>query len=216
MQVGIARLGKLLHHHRPLDPRDLFLQLPNLILNFLVFLLVLVQDAIQHVHVQVRALFLRDRGDLSRTFDVLDVPERVTLAPRGFQPMSQFDELALLAVDRGAQAVTFRQGLRLAEFEDRLHHATAPHRLAQVAAQFIDVVEERVHLIELALRNGVELVIVTASASQRESEECRSCRSDAIHDCVDAVLLEIDAAFLIDHRVAVKSRRDQLIGARVW
>ena len=59
-------------------------------------------------------------------------------------------------------------------------------------------------------------MIVTASASQRESEECRSSRSDAIHDCVDAVLLEIDAAFLIDHRVAMKSRCDQLLGARVW
>ena len=215
VEVGIARLGKIPHHQRPLDPRDLLLQLLDLILEFLVFLLVLVQDASQHVLVQVRALSLRDCRDLSRPFEVLDVSGRVTLVPRGFQLAAQLDEFALFAVDAGAQAVTPLQGLRLAEFEDRLHHATAPHRLAQIAAQFVDIVEERIHLEELALRNGIELVIVAAGASQGESEERRPCRADAIDDRVDAVLLEIDSALLIDHRVAMEAGRDQLVVGRV-
>ena len=58
-------------------------------------------------------------------------------------------------------------------------------------------------------------MVVAARAADRQAQKGRSGRADAVNHGLDAVLLVVDAAFLIDHRVAVKAGGDQLLLRRV-
>ena len=54
-------------------------------------------------------------------------------------------------------------------------------------------------------------MVVAAGAPHCQSQECLAGGADTVHHSFHAVLLEVDAALLVDHGVAVKSRGDQLI-----
>ena len=101
------------------------------------------------------------------------------------------------------------------ELEQRVHHAISRLTVQNIAAQLVNVVVERVELVKLALRDGVELVIVTARTADRQTEEGHAGCADAIDDGFDAVLFVVDAPFSIDHRVALKAGGHQLIPRRV-
>ena len=97
-----------------------------------------------------------------------------------------------------------------------MHHPAASQALLEVAANLVNVVEECEELVELALRDRVELVIVAARAAEREPKKGRAGRADAVDHCFDAILLEIGAPFLIDHRVAMEAGGDELVLRRLW
>ena len=53
-------------------------------------------------------------------------------------------------------------------------------------------------------------MVVALRAADGEAEPDRARRADAIEDAVDAELLDVDTAFLIEGRVAVEARGDTL------
>src|SRR5207249_199321 len=69
--------------------------------------------------------------------------------------------------------------------------------------------------IELALANRIELVVVALAATDRQAEPYGAGGVDAVNHRLDAELLDVDAAFLIDERVAVEARGDLLVERRV-
>ena len=77
------------------------------------------------------------------------------------------------------------------------------------------VVEQRVKLVKLPLRNRVVFVVVTPRAAKRQPEENRRRRLDAIHHGLDAVLLIDDASLALDRMVAVEAGRHALGDRRV-
>ena len=72
------------------------------------------------------------------------------------------------------------------------------------------VVEESEEAVVLLLLDGVELVIMALRTADAEAEPDGAGGGDSVKDAVDSELLFIDAAFLIDLRVAVKSGGDFL------
>ena len=51
-------------------------------------------------------------------------------------------------------------------------------------------------------------MVVALGAADRQAEEDRAGRVDPIDDRLDAELLDVDAAFLVDRRIAVKPGGD--------
>ena len=80
---------------------------------------------------------------------------------------------------------------------------------------FVELVEEGEELVVLALRERVELVIVTAGTAQGQPHQDSCGRVDAIGDVFDAILLGDDSSFGVDDVVAVEARRDSLVERRV-
>ena len=79
-----------------------------------------------------------------------------------------------------------------------------------------DAVEEREELIVLPLREGIEFVVVTAGALQRQPHQNGRRRVDAIGHVFDAILLVDDAPFGRQHVVAVEAGGDSLFESRVF
>ena len=86
---------------------------------------------------------------------------------------------------------------------------------ATVLADVWHLVEEGEEAIVIALRDGVELVIVAACALQRKSERGHTQRAHSVHDILDAVFLVDDAALGVDDVVAAEARGDFLLQRRL-
>ena len=86
-----------------------------------------------------------------------------------------------------------------------------PVRRALAVAVVYGGVEEGIELIVFALGEGVELVVMALDAGERCAEP--RCRRGvhAVHHGLDAELLRVDAAFLVDLRVAMKAGGDILL-----
>ena len=111
-----------------------------------------------------------------------------------------------------------RRQLLLQRGDFSLHRRPFPGllRRRQFQRRLIDAVEEGEELVILALRNRIELVVVTLAAADRQAEENAAGRVDAIDDRLDAELFHVDAAFLVDLRIAVEAGGDQsLVGEPV-
>ena len=87
-------------------------------------------------------------------------------------------------------------------------------RLREINVRLVGVVHERHELKIFAVRERVELVRVALRAAEREAEPRRARRRDAVRHRVEAELVRIDAALLVEHRVAVEAGRDFLIERR--
>ena len=88
-------------------------------------------------------------------------------------------------------------------------------REVRVEAGFVDVVEERKERVVVALRDRVELVVVTARALERQAEHRGAEGVDAVEDVLGAELL-LDAAAFVGLAVqAVERRGDALVARRV-
>ena len=81
-----------------------------------------------------------------------------------------------------------------------------------VIAAISAVVENGVQLVVLVVRDGVVLVRVALGAGQGQSKPGRANGGDAILDGLDAVLLGIATAFVIDLGVSIETSGDELIG----
>src|SRR4030095_1140479 len=84
-------------------------------------------------------------------------------------------------------------------------------RRGRVEGRLIGVVEKRVELEVLALRDRIVLVGVALSAPESEAEKRQAGRIDAVNDGLVPDLLLVRAALVIDHRVAMEPRRDELL-----
>ena len=80
------------------------------------------------------------------------------------------------------------------------------------------VVEKGKEPVVVALRDRVVLVIVALCAADRQAEEDRARRVDAVNDRIDPELFDVDPAFLVDLRIAMKPggdpRRERRSGSR--
>src|SRR5439155_15878451 len=72
------------------------------------------------------------------------------------------------------------------------------------------------HPVVVALRERIELVVVALCAGEGDAEKYGGGRVDAIHDTLDTELLGIDAAFLVDLRIAMETTGDLLLEGRIW
>ena len=87
-------------------------------------------------------------------------------------------------------------------------------RRAAGGTGFINAVEVGRQAVVIVLRNRVELVVVTLRAAQRESQKNRARRIHAVKHVVDSRLFLITPALAVVHVVAVKTRRQNLLGCR--
>jgi hypothetical protein len=78
------------------------------------------------------------------------------------------------------------------------------------------VVQEGEAAVILLLLDGIELVIVALRAADGEAEPDGAGRGHAVEDAVDAELFLVDAALLIDLRVAMEAGGDLLRLGGVW
>ena len=91
---------------------------------------------------------------------------------------------------------------------DRLHGRTSSR---SPVVDLVDVVEEGEELVVFALRDRVELVVVARAQPTVRPRKTVPVVSHAVDDRLDAELLAVDAAFLVDRRVAVEAGGDQLL-----
>jgi len=80
-----------------------------------------------------------------------------------------------------------------------------------IQALFGHAVEVGVELIELALCEGVVLVVVALGASQRRAEKHGSRGGHAVDDVLGQILFGVGAPLEVDHDVAMKTAGDFLI-----
>ncbi len=73
------------------------------------------------------------------------------------------------------------------------------------------IVQKREHPVILFLRERIELVVVALRALDGEAENAFADGVHAVEHRLHAELLGIDAAFLVDHRVAQKAGGHDLI-----
>ena len=72
------------------------------------------------------------------------------------------------------------------------------------------IIEYGIETVKVPLADGIILVSVALSATYRQAEENRTGRVDAIDYGFDAELLVIGSSLLVDQRVAMETRGDQL------
>ena len=79
---------------------------------------------------------------------------------------------------------------------------------------FMRVVDEREHLVVVALTDRVELVVVALSALHRQAQHRFSDSIHAVKHGLHAELLGVGPAFGVDHRIAQKAGRHTLLLSR--
>ncbi len=90
-----------------------------------------------------------------------------------------------------------------------VHFGATRHRLG-------DAAEIGEKLIVFLLRDRIVLVAMAFGAAQRQAEPDLAERVGAVDVVADDVFLGIHASFLVEARVAIKSRCDLLLDRRVW
>ncbi len=81
--------------------------------------------------------------------------------------------------------------------------------------RLVVVVEEREHPVILFLRERIVLVVVALGALDRQAEDALADRVHAVEHGLHPELLGIDAPFFVEHRVAQKTRGDDLVLRRM-
>src|SRR3989442_14553912 len=80
---------------------------------------------------------------------------------------------------------------------------------------FVIIIQKSEHRIIILLREGIELVVVTLAAIDAQSEPGLPDRVHAVDQRFDAKLLRLDAAFLVEHRIAQETGGDPLLQRRI-
>ena len=78
-------------------------------------------------------------------------------------------------------------------------------------SRFVVVIQKGIELVILLLRDGIEFVIVTLGAGNRQSQPRAAHGIDAIDHRLDPELLRFDAAFHVHHGIAKESRGNSRI-----
>ena len=97
---------------------------------------------------------------------------------------------------------------------DRQHRSSVAAGID--AAAFVDRIEVRVQLIKLALRERVVLVVVAATAADGQTEPHSAGCFSTINDVIDARLFRDATALSVEHVIAMKACRDELIRRRIF
>ncbi len=105
-------------------------------------------------------------------------------------------QLLVEAVDLGEEPVATGTLLEVGDLEVGLVH----------------VVEEGEEPVVIALADRVVLVVVALRTADGEAEQDGTRRVDPVHDRLDAELLDVDPAFLVDRRIPVEAGRNELGG----
>ncbi len=116
-----------------------------------------------------------------------------------------------LAPQRLAPARLFGRG----ELQLGLDDPAVDDLLALAVDPVLAVVEEGHEAVEVLLRDRVELVVVALGARERAAEPHGPRRGDPVHQRLEAVLLDVDPALLVELAVAVEAGRDLLLERRV-
>ena len=122
------------------------------------------------------------------------------------------DRLFFQLGDLGAVPIHLLPLRRAGQFHERLVRQLV--RVADVR-RLRHVVEQRVKLVKLLLRNRVVFVVVTSRTAEGQAEEHRRGGLHAIHHRLDPVLLVDDAALALNGVVAVEAGGHLLIDCRV-
>ena len=104
------------------------------------------------------------------------------------------------------------------EFRVRAEDLRALHLLLRRVdrdVRLVRIVHKREQPVVLFLLQRIVLVVVALCALDRDAEDRLADRVHAVEHGFHAELLGIDAAFLVDHGVAQKAGRDNLILRRI-
>ena len=96
-----------------------------------------------------------------------------------------------------------------------VRHALRLVRRSEREVRLVLVVQHRVEAEVFLLRDGVELVVVAVRARDGQAQPRVARRRHAVHDGLDAELLLVDPALLVDLRVAMKAGGNFLLHRRV-
>ena len=96
-----------------------------------------------------------------------------------------------------------------------LSHFANVRFIGQLQSRFFSVVEERHQLIILAMRNRIVLVRVTLSTPRGKPQPGGPRRGNSISHRMKSKLQRIDAAFFVQHRVAMKPGGNSLGHRRI-
>ena len=138
------------------------------------------------------------------------------LLPHGLVPFEggrHGHHLLIQPIDLGLNRLAFDGLLRRRQIDGRLEE---PGAVSERADLIVAVAEERHQPVVILLAEGIVLVVVALRAAQRRAEPDGGGRVDAIDEHLVVGLFRIDAPFLVRHRVAVESARDDLLRRRVW
>ena len=114
-------------------------------------------------------------------------------APSGF---TQRSELLFFCENLSRQLGEFLIGCGVGK-QERRHGRVINKAGVRILPGLIDVLEKRKERIEIPHGNRIKLVIVTAGAFQRQTQERRAEGIDAIHHITDPELFFDDATFLV-------------------
>ena len=81
-----------------------------------------------------------------------------------------------------------------------------------VIGRLVGVVKQRHHRIVIGVQDRVILVCMALGAVEREAHPRSAGSADAVDHGVETVFVRINAAFFVEHRVAMKARGDEVVG----
>jgi hypothetical protein len=87
--------------------------------------------------------------------------------------------------------------------------------LRHLNQRFVRFVEKGKELVEFLVQNRIVLVRMALSATDGQAQPHGAGSADTIDICVKAKLLRIDAPFFVDHRIAMKAGRDDVVDGAV-
>jgi hypothetical protein len=138
------------------------------------------------------------------------VPHR--LLPGGLRRIERGIGTGEALVERfrlGQQLRATRRLRRVRHVERRFLDPVVATLLAE--HRVLDVVEERHEAVVVALRERIVLVVVALCAGEGSAQPDRGRRVHAIDERLPARFLDVDAAFLVEERVAVEAAGDELV-----
>ena len=203
LEESATRLGGLAHHHRGVHLGFLGAELLDDRLMRLVLRRVLHERRDHHELLRIRALRGRRVENLAP-----ELRHRLTLLRRHAafpRQLAVHDARVLLKQVRdvaGHLRLDVRRALRLVGRSER-------------QVRLVLIVQHRVEAEVFLLRDGVEFVVVAVRARDGQAQPRVARRRHAVHDRLDAELLLVYPALLVDLRVAMEARRNFLLHRRV-
>ena len=99
--------------------------------------------------------------------------------------------------------------------QERRHWRVINKARVRILTGLVDVLEKRKERIEIAHRDRIKLVIVTAGAFERQTQERGAEGIDAVHHVTDPELFLDDTAFLVLQVEAIERGGQPLLFGRV-
>ena len=139
---------------------------------------------------------------------------RTERLPLGGAPALGFQPFAEPLLDGGGAAgeLAFEGFLRRADAKGVVGLPGFEVEGRDVVGRFVGVVEQGHHRVVVRVEHGVVLVRMALRAVEREAQPGRAGGADAVDHGVEAIFVRVGASFLVEHRVAVEARGDEVVG----